>query len=75
MKDEATTRPALLALAAWTELEATAGMLLAATMRDDAHQVEALRAKAHDILDHHLDLKIETIAAIRERVRKQIDRI
>lgn len=75
MKDEASTRPALLALAAWTELEATAGVLLAATMRDDAAKVEALRAQAHDILDQYLDLKQETIVAIRERVRKQIDRI
>lgn len=75
MSENPPASPALLALATWTELEATTGLLVAATIRNDAKESEALRAKAHDILDHHLDLKQLTIAAIRERVRKQTDSI
>lgn len=67
--------PSLEALATWTELEATAGLLMGAAIRNDAKESEALRRKAHDILDHHLDCKIATIADIRERVRKQNDSI
>lgn len=75
MSDKTITPPSLEALATWTELEATAGMLMAAAIRNDAKESEALRRKAHDVLDHHLDCKIATIAAIRERVRKQNDSI
>ena len=63
----------LLGMAAWSELEATVDMVVAATLRNDANAVEQARAKAHDILDHHFDLKIEGIAAIRADVQKSFD--
>lgn len=74
MSDQDSTRPALLALAAWTELEATSGRIVAATMRDDGPEVERLLKLAHELLDHHVNLKIASVAAMRERVRRQMDR-
>jgi hypothetical protein len=75
LSDNAIIPPTLGALATWTELEATAGLVMAAAIRNDSKEADALRRRAHDILDHHLDCKIATIAAIRERVRKQNDSI
>lgn len=75
MNDPATIRPALLALAAWTELEATCGRIIAETLRNDAKAVEKLRVMAHDLLDQHIDGKIEGVAAMRERVKRQLDRL
>ena len=74
-EDPATIRPALLSLAAWTELEATVGRIIAATLRNDGEQVEALRQQAHDLIDQHIDLKIEGVGAMRERVKRQLDRL
>lgn len=73
--DHASTRPAILSLAAWTELEATVSRIVAATLRDDAKAVEALRRQAHDLIDQHVDLKIEGVSAMRERVKRQMDRL
>lgn len=73
--DYGKTPPAILALAAWTELEATASRIIAETLRDDAAAVELLRRKAHDILDHHIDLKIEGVSAMRERVKRQMGKL
>lgn len=73
-EDPATIRPALLSLAAWTELESVVQRIVAETLRNDAKAVEQLRAKAHELIDHHIDLKIEGVGAMRERVKRQLDR-
>ena len=74
-QDPATIRPALLSLAAWTELESVVSLIVAETLRNDAKAVEALRRRAHDLIDQHIDLKIEGVGAMRERVKNQLGRI
>lgn len=71
-QDPATIRPSLLALAAWTELESVAAMVVAETLRNDAEAVEALRRRAHELIDQHIDFKIEGVGAMRERVKTQL---
>jgi hypothetical protein len=53
------------AQASWLELEAAVRQLVVATLRNDAATAEAVRRQAHAVLDHHLDLKVEGITAIR----------
>jgi hypothetical protein len=62
------------ALATWSELENAVAGVVAATLRNDGAAVEAARSKAHEILDHHVDTKIASIAAIREDMAKDFDR-
>lgn len=62
----------MMGLATWTELEATVGSHKAAVMRKDAEATDAARQKAHDLLDHHLDLAQEGIEAIRLDVEKKL---
>lgn len=71
MADPERSKLILLGLAAWTELESAVGRLVAATMRDDAEAAEKARSEAHDLLDHHLDLKIQGIGAIRRDLEKR----
>jgi hypothetical protein len=71
MADPERARLLLLGMAAWSELEATVGSVVAQTLRDDGAAVEAARQKAHDILDQHIDLKIQGVAAIRRDIEKQ----
>lgn len=61
----------LLGLATWTELEATVGSIVAATLRNDGAEVEALRVKMHDIIDQHVDAKIEGIALMRADIERE----
>ena len=63
----------ILGLATWSELTATVEMLIGAVLRNDGDRVEALRRKAHDLLDHHIDAKIEGIGAIREGIKREFD--
>jgi len=58
-------------IAAWTELEASVSQLVSATLRNDAEAADAARVRSHDLLDQHLDLKIESISAIRLDVEKR----
>ncbi len=60
--------------ATWIELEAAVRRLVVATLRNDAAAAEAVRRQAHDVLDHHLDLKVASIAAIRLDIQKQFRR-
>jgi hypothetical protein len=53
------------AQASWVELEAAVRQLVVATLRNDAAAAEAVRRQAHAVLDHHLDLKVEGVTAIR----------
>ena len=50
--------------AAMAELESTLSAITAATLRKDAAEADALRAKAHELLDQHIDLKISGVTAI-----------
>lgn len=61
----------LAGVAAWTELESAVGQLVAATLRNDADMAEEMRRRAHDLLDQHLDLKIDSISAIRLDMEKR----
>jgi len=63
----------LLGLATWSELVATVEMTIGAVLRNDGERVEALRRKAHDILDQHIDAKIEGVGAIRESIKREFD--
>ncbi len=60
--------------ATWLELETAVCHLVVATLRNDATAAEAVRRMAHDLLDHHLDLKVAGIAAIRLDIAKQFRR-
>lgn len=73
MSDGKRERLHLLALATWSELTATVAMMVGAVLRNDGEQVEALRRKAHDLLDQHIDSKIEGVGAIREDVKRGFD--
>jgi hypothetical protein len=59
------------AQASWVELEAAVRQLVVATLRDDARAAEVVRRQAHDLLDRHLDFKVESVTAIRLDIEKQ----
>jgi hypothetical protein len=56
------------------ELETAVCALVVATLRNNAEAAERVRRRAHDVLDHHLDLKIASIAAIRRDIEEQFRR-
>ena len=62
----------LLCLATWTELENAVGRLTGATLRDDAKAVEEACRLAHELLDHHLAAKMESVGAMREDVKRNM---
>lgn len=66
-------RTHMLGLVTWADLSATIGSLVGAVLGNDGKAVEGLRSKAHDLLDHHIDAKVESIAAIREDVKREFD--
>ena len=57
-------RQSMLAVAAWTELEAAIKMAEAAALRGDKEGQEAARQRAHDLLDAHLDLKTQLMMGL-----------
>jgi hypothetical protein len=54
---------AILAAAAWKDLNAKSSAYQAAILRGDHEAAQALRMEAHDILDTHLDLSGEVAQA------------
>lgn len=58
--------------ATWIALESAVGNIVVATLRNDAGAAEEIRRQGHDLLDQHFDLKIESIAAIRIDIEKQM---
>lgn len=71
MTDPRRLKSHMLTLATWTELESTISGMVAATLRNDGKAADALRAKAHDILDQHLDAKTEGVTAMRADIERQ----
>ena len=63
----------LLGLATWAEMTGLIAVLVSAVLRNNGAEVEAIRAQAHDVLDHHIDSKIASITAIREDVAREFD--
>lgn len=59
----ATRGKAILAAAAWKDLNAKSANYQAAILRGDHDAAQALRQEAHDILDTHLDLSGEIAQA------------
>lgn len=55
----ASIHPAIMALATWKELNAMQSLYTAAVFRGDQDEANAIRAKAHDLLDACLDLNGE----------------
>lgn len=58
----------------WIELEAAVRALMVATLRDDAAAAEAARRRSQALLDHHLDLRIEGLTAIRLDIERRMRR-
>ena len=54
---------AILAAAAWKDLNAKSSSYQAAVLRGDHDAARALRQEAHDMLDTHLDLSAEVAQA------------
>lgn len=54
---------AVLAAAAWKDLNAISSQYQAALLRGDDQTVQELRQQAHDMLDAHLDLSGEVVQA------------
>jgi hypothetical protein len=59
------------AQATWAELDAAVRQLIVATLRNDGAAAEAVRRQAHDLLDRHLDLRVEAVTAIRLDIEKR----
>lgn len=53
------------------EIEAAVRQMEAATLRNRSEDAEEARRRAHDMLDLHMDKKIEAITALRLRVERQ----
>lgn len=60
---------AVLAAAAWKDVNALAGAYQAAVLRGDDARAQQLRQEAHDMLDTHLDLQNEVAQAALEILR------
>lgn len=56
-------RSAVLAAAAWKDLNAISSQYQAALLRGDEAAARDLRQQAHDMLDTHLDLNGEVVQA------------
>lgn len=54
---------AILAAAAWKDVNALSGAYQAAVLRGDTEKAQELRQQAHDMLDTHLDLQNEVAQA------------
>ena len=54
---------AVLAAAAWKELNALSSLYQTALLRGDDAKAQELRQQAHDMLDTHLDLSGEIVQA------------
>jgi hypothetical protein len=61
----ATVQAAFIATAAWLELEACIKQAEAGSLRQDNHQIEHARERAHALLDTHIDMKIAAHSALR----------
>lgn len=71
MSDGKRERLHLLGLATWFDLTAIVSSIIGAVLRNNGPEVEALRQRAHEILDEHIDSKIEGVGAIREDVKRE----
>lgn len=71
MSDPRRVKSHLMGIATWTELESTVSAMVAAILRNDGKAADAQRAKAHDILDQHLDAKTESVTAMRADIERQ----
>jgi len=60
---------AVLAAAAWKDVNALAGVYQAAVLRGDNARAQQLRQEAHDMLDTHLDLQNEVAQAALDILR------
>lgn len=61
---------AILAAAAWKDVNALSGAYQAAVLRGDDEKAQQLRQEAHDMLDTHLDLQNEVAQAAMDILRE-----